>query len=373
MRSEDDIVLAARRFVADAVAPRLAAGESAWFDAALSASAAAHGLFGICVPPQFGGDGASFACKARVCEVLAGADFGLAMAIINSHNTADNLARNARPEVARRYVGEVVAGRMAACTALTEPGAGSDFASITTTARADGEDWVIDGAKAWIINAVRTGVVVLYAQTRPGSGAAGIASFVVDAGRAGFRRDGPMTRALPALGTGAFRLEGYRASSDEMLLPPGQAFKRALTSINGARIYVAAMCCGMVGDALTVAARYGRERSSFGQKLISHQTWRHALADASVELEAARLMVGDAAARLDAGEDVQGAAARAKIFATTMAHRQLGVLLHAMGAAGLSDRHPFLRHLEAAQAAAFTDGSTEMLKERIGREFQEKP
>ena len=369
---EDDLTAAARHFVDEHLAPRLAQGDAPWLDAALSTAAASGGLFGISVPPAFGGAGASFACKARIAEVLAGADFGLAMALINSHNVADNLARNAIPKVARRYVPEILAGRMAACTALTEPGAGSDFAAITTRATVVEGGWRIDGAKAWIINATRAGVIVLYAQTEPGSGAAGIAAFVVDAARAGFIREAALTSALPAMGSGAFRLEGYIASSDELLHPPGLAFKRAMNSINGARIYVAAMCCGMVDDALKVAAAYGRQRHTFGQALHRHQAWRFALADASMDLEAARLLVADAAAKLDAGADVQGAAARAKVFATRMAHTHLGALLHAMGAEGLRDRHPMLRHLAAAQAAAFTDGSTEMLLERIAREIEMK-
>ena len=365
MSVEAELIAGARRLVDAHVAPRLAAGEPAWLDAPLSAAAAAAGIFGISVPTASGGAGAPYSCKARITEILAGADFGLAMALINSHNAADNLARNARPQVAARYVPEILAGRMAGCTALTEPGAGSDFAAITTRATAVTDGWRLDGAKAWIINAMRTGVVVCYAQTEPGSGAAGIACFVVDAARAGFHREGLLTSAMPAMGTGAFRLDGYLATADEMLFEPGKAFKQALNSINGARIYIGAMCCGMVASALAVVADYGRGRNTFGAPLHAHQAWRFALAEASVDLEAARLLVYDAAARLDGGADVQGHAARAKVFATGMAHRHLGALLHAMGAEGLRDRHPFLRHLEAVQAAAFTDGSTEMLKERI--------
>ena len=333
MATDDDVIASAQRFIDQYVTPRLAQGEAPWLDAALSEAAARCGLFGIAVPPAFGGASASFASKARIAEILAGADFGLAMALINSHNIADNLARNSNPEVARRYLPEILAGRMAACTALTEPGAGSDFAAITTRATPVEGGWRIDGAKAWIINATRTGVVVLYAQTEPGSGAAGSAAFVIDAARAGIICEAAITSGLPAMGTGAFRLEGYIAQADEMLHAPGHAFKRAMNSINGARIYVAAMCCGMVDDALKVAAGYGRERRSFGQTLHGHQAWRFALADASVDLEAARLLVADAAAKLDAGADVQGAAARTKVFATRMAHTHLGALLHAMGCA----------------------------------------
>lgn len=372
MHSEHELISNARSFVANEVAPRFAAGEAPRFDAALNVAAAAAGLFGFQVPPAFGGAGASFTIKARIAEILAGVDFGLAMSLINTQNVANHLARSADAAIAQRYVPELVAGRKSACTALTEPGAGSDFAAIKTTATPVDGNWRLDGAKAWIINALHAEVLLVYAQTRPDSGAAGIAAFVVDANRAGFARGAPMTGALPAMGTGSFRLAGYVAAADEMLFAPGQAFKRAMTSINGARIYVAAMCCGMVDAALTIAANYGRKRSTFGQILFDHQGWRWSLADAAVDLEAARLMVADAVGKLDAGADVQGAAARAKVFATRMAQRHLGALLHAMGAEGLRDCHPFLRHIEGAQAAAFTDGSTEMLLERIARELRGK-
>ncbi len=367
MDHENELLARVSRFVQIDIAPRYKDGEPLTLDAGLTAAAAAAGLFGFQVPPAFGGAGASFAVKARIAETLAGADFGLAMSLINTQNVANHLARGADAAVAQRYVPELVAGRKSGCTALTEPGAGSDFAAIQTTATQVGGNWRLDGAKAWIINALHAEVLLVYAQTRPGSGAAGIAAFVVDANRGGFVRGAAMTSALAAMGTGSFRLAGYVATADEMLFPPGQAFKRAMTSINGARIYVAAMCCGMVDAALNIAADYGQKRSSFGQVLFDHQGWRWSLADAAVDLDAARLMVADAAAKLDAGTDVQGAAARAKVFATRMAHRHLGALLHAMGAEGLRDCHPFLRHIEGAQAAAFTDGSTEMLLERIAR------
>ncbi len=372
MHSEHELIASARNFVAAEVAPRFAADEAPRLDASIKLAAASAGLFGFQVPPAFGGAGASFTVKARIAEILAGADFGLAMSLINTQNVANHLARSANPAIAQRYVPDLVAGRKSGCTALTEPGAGSDFAAIQTTATEVGGNWRLDGAKAWIINALHAEVLLVYAQTQPGSGAAGIAAFVVDADRAGFVRGAAMTSALAAMGTGSFRLDAYVATAEEMLFAPGLAFKRAMTSINGARIYVAAMCCGMVDAALTVATDYGRNRSTFGQVLFDHQGWRWSLADAAVDLDAARLMVADAAARLDAGTDVQGAAARAKVFATRMAHRHLGALLHAMGAEGLRDCHPFLRHIEGAQAAAFTDGATEMLLERIARELRGK-
>jgi alkylation response protein AidB-like acyl-CoA dehydrogenase len=330
------------------------------------AAAAELGLLRLQVPTAFGGLDYSFLCKVRVAEVLAAADFGFAMSLLNTQNVAANLARNAHADVAGRYVPDLMAGRRLGCTALTEPGAGSDFAAIETRALREDGGWRIDGAKAWITNASDADVVILYAQTQPGARARGIAAFVVDGRRDGFVRESPYSLGgQHAIGTGGFRLEGYHAADDELLQPAGKAFKAALASINGARTYIAAMCCGMVGDALDVASVFGRRRTTFGQPLAGHQGWRWRLAEAASELAACRLMVAQAAARIDAGDDAQLAAAQAKLLATRMAERQIAALAQAMGAEGLRERYPFARHLIGARVAGFVDGSTEMLLERI--------
>jgi alkylation response protein AidB-like acyl-CoA dehydrogenase len=328
------------------------------------------GLTRLQVPASHGGLDFSFQCKARVAEVLAAGDFGFCMSWINTQNVAALLARKAQPAVAARYVDDLVAGHRLGCTALTEPGAGSDFAAITTTATrlpaTAGGGWRIDGAKAWITNAAEADVVVLYAQTEPGSGGRGIAGFVVDGRRAGFiRQPGYALGGQHTIGTGGFTLEGYVASDDELLHPPGQAFKAALGSINGARTYIAAMCCGMVGEALRVAQAHGAQRHSFGVPLQAHQGWRWRLAEAASELAACRAMVAQAAEAIDAGADAQLPAAQAKLLSTRMADRQLPALAQAMGAEGLREHHPFARHLMGARVANFVDGSTEMLLERI--------
>jgi alkylation response protein AidB-like acyl-CoA dehydrogenase len=329
--------------------------------------AVALGLTRLQLPASHGGLDFSFHCKARVAEELAAGDFGFCMSWVNTQNVAALLARKAHPAVADRYVNDLVAGRRLGCTALTEPGAGSDFAAITTTAtRQDGGGWRIDGAKAWITNAAEADVVVLYAQTEPGSGGRGIAGFVVDGRRAGFIREpGYALGGQHTIGTGGFTLDGYLASDDELLHPPGQAFKAALGSINGARTYIAAMCCGMVGEALRVAQAHGRQRHSFGVPLQQHQGWRWRLAEAASELAACRGLVAQAAAAIDAGADAQLLAAQAKLLATRMADRQIAALAQAMGAEGLREHHPFARHAAGARVANFVDGSTEMLLERI--------
>ena len=200
----------------------------------------------------------SFACKTQVAEILAAADFGVAMSLINTHNVAEQMARLGQSSLVQRFVPDLIAGRISACTALTEASVGSDFSAIQTRALAVSGGWRLDGSKTWITNAVHADVIVVYAQTQPGSGAAGIAAFVVDAHRPGFHRD-PQTPMgpLPSMGAGDFRLDGYLCKGDELLSPAGEAFKDILRAINGARTYVAAMCCGMVGECLRVASAFG--------------------------------------------------------------------------------------------------------------------
>lgn len=367
--AENRVVEATRAFVASHVTPHVQAWDRGQADSrAILPAAGAAGLLGLEVPVEHGGLGLSFGCKRQVAEILAGADFGLAMSVVNTHNVANHLARMAAPDVARRLVPALLSGHRTGCTALTEPGAGSDFSAITTLARRSGDEWQLDGRKAWIVNGTHAEVVVVYAQTEPGSGARGIAAFVVDGSRSGFVREaGAESTAARGIDAGGFMLQGYRAKADEMLHPPGEAFKAALVSINGARTYVAAMCCGMVQESLRVASAYGVLRHTFGKPLHEHQGWRWSLAEAAIELAAARLMVDAAANLIDDGSDAQTEAAQAKVFATRMAGRHIAALMHAMGAEGLREQHPLLRHLAAVQVATLTDGSTEMLLDRVAK------
>ena len=367
MDAVEDLLQRTAEFARDVVRPGAPRWETERRIAREAISAAGVlGLTGLEVPVDFGGLGLGYRVKARVAEILGAADFGFTMSLLNTQNVAAKLAREAPAELARCHVPELLSGRRLGCTALTEPGAGSDFGAIVTTATHTTQGWRLDGVKAWITNAAEAELIVLYAQTEPGSGARGIGCFLVDASQPGFVREPACAlTGQHAIGAGGFRLEGYVARDEHMLQPPGQAFKSAMRSINGARVYIAAMCNGMVGEALDVASDYGRRRHSFGQPLAAHQGWRWRLAEAATELEASRLMVAQASAQIESGADAQLKAAQAKLFATRMAERQLPALAQAMGAEGLREQHPFGRHLAGARVACFVDGSSEMLLERI--------
>jgi alkylation response protein AidB-like acyl-CoA dehydrogenase len=347
-------------------APAWAMGDAP--DAAIFAKAAAIGLFGLETPENLGGSGWGFGPKAQAAETLAGADFGFAMSVINTQNVAVRLALSAPAQVRDRYLPGILAGRITACTALTEPGTGSDFAAVVTRARRSTDGWVLDGEKAWIINGRHAGLAMVFAQCAEGGGAGGIGGFLVDLSAPGVKRH-PIDSGFSqtSIGTGGFVLDGVALPDDHLLLPHGGAFKAIMAEINGARAYVAAMCCGMLAAALVDATAYGAQRRTFGKPLAAHQAWRLKLAQAQTDLAAARALTAQAGRAIDAGGDAQLLAAQAKIHAISTCQRHVPILLHAVGAEGLRPAHCFTRHLAAVQMAALTDGSTDMLLERVAR------
>ena len=364
---EMELVEKARLFAEAHVAPNSAAWErERRIGMEALKEAAKLGLASIQVPVASGGLGQSFACKVEVLMALAREDFGFAMSLVNTHNVAHKLSETAPARVAAKYVGPLINAVLLGCTALTEPSAGSDVGAVATTARRIGGEWELCGEKTWITNGSLADVVIVYAQTEPGAGTKGIAAFLVDARRPGFERLPPMDMAgQHSIGAGGFKLKGYLAGDDELLSPPGRAFKEVMEDINGARTYVAAMCCAMVEKAVEICSGYGRVRGTFGKPLTCRQGWRWNIAMAETDLAAARLLVERATDLIVEGGESRLLSAQAKIFATMMAERQLPRLIQAMGAEGLREKYPLMRHLTGARVAGYVDGSTEMLLERV--------
>lgn len=371
----DGAIEEADQFAQRHLAPNAAQWGQGLFDRRdLFEPAGAAGLLSFQVPHEFGGLGLSFGDKVKVLHKLARIDFSAAMALVNSHNVAAQLVKASPHELAPLYVSHLMRGTFVACTGLTEPGAGSDLGQIQTMAIRQGDGWLLNGSKTWIINAAHADGVVVYAQTQVGSGVKGISAFFVLADSAGFERLAVNTNsALSSMGIGGFRLTNVYCDSSHLLYEPGKAFVDIMGAINRARTYVAAMCCAMVTQALADVSLYGHQRTAFGQSLDQYQGWRWQVAQAATALQAAELLVRAACDLIDNGGEVQTAAAQAKLYATSMAQTQLGTLLHAMGAEGFLDRYAFLRHLTAAHAASLADGSTAMLLERVAQDVRFKP
>jgi alkylation response protein AidB-like acyl-CoA dehydrogenase len=369
LTAEERALLAAtERFRREVVAPNAGAWEhERRVPREVIREAARVGLTGIEVPRQYGGQGAGFIAKTLIAEELARSCMGIAFSLINTQNVAARIARVGRAAQIERYVRPLVAGEMSGGTALTEPHAGSDFPAITTMARKVAGGWELDGEKAWLTNAATAEAIALYAKTDTAPGTVGIAAFLVDAQAPGFDRlPAYRLNGGHAIGAGGIRLHALRVGDDALLYPPGDAFRQALIGINGARTYVAAMCCGMVAESLRLALDYATRRHAFGRRLLDHQGLRWSLVEVATDLEAARLLTYRAAEIIERGENAVLAAAYAKKFAVEMAQRRLGQCLQAMGAEGLREDYPIGRHIACARIAGFVDGSTEMQNERIG-------
>lgn len=372
--SERAMIAEVHRFVDTEIRPKVAQwNRDRHMPSAIYQRAAVIGLTGLEVPKARGGGGFSFATKAAIAEIMAEADFGVAMAIINTQNLAKKLADHTDTEMVAPYLKELLAGTRIGCTALTEPGAGSDFGAITTRAHRGSKGWILNGEKAWITNAAVADSFAVYAQTKEIGDISGVAAFLVDGRREGFERGPPSDLIdLHTICSGSFRLVDYIARDDEMFAPPGQAFKSIMRSINGARIYVAAMCCGMLRSSIAVVDAYGRSRKTFGKPLHDHQGWRWYSAEAVSELAAIKALVDTAADQVDAGNDTQLIAAQTKIAATRAAERHIPRLAHLMGAEGLNFDNVLARHMTGVRLAGLVDGSTEMLLERVAKLASQK-
>jgi alkylation response protein AidB-like acyl-CoA dehydrogenase len=371
MAGEDEAPFLAqvRDFARDTVtvrAPLWARGQA--IESEVVARAAEIGLTGIEVPTRLGGRCLSFRTKVEACAIVAAADFGFAMSLVNTHNVAKRIATTMPETVARQFLPDLLSGTAMACTALTEEGAGSDVAALSCTARAVDDGWLLDGEKTWIVNGRHASLAIVYAQCGEPGQSAGIGAFLVDLTDASCHRFPIETEiSQTSIGTGGFRLAGCFVPTERVVLPPGTAFKAILSEINGARIYVAAMCCAMVSSALRVVQAYGETRQTFGKTLTQHPAWREGIAQSATALAASWSLVEAALLATEQERDVRHLAAAAKVNAVDLAQTVLPRLLHAMGAEGLRDSYPFTRHLGAAQLAALADGSTAMLLERLGR------
>jgi alkylation response protein AidB-like acyl-CoA dehydrogenase len=329
-------------------------------------AAAAEGLLGFQTSRAWGGSEIGFHEKLRLLEALSRHSYDFAFSLTNTAGCAARIAQEMPRAVAERYVPAMLKGERFGGSALSEPGAGSDFAGIKTHAVKDGADWVLNGEKGWITNAAFGDVFITYAQTDPAQGWRGIGSFLVDGRREGFVRSPAEALAGGGvIGAGGFTLKNYRVRGEEVVSAPGQAFRRAMAGVNQARTYVAAMCCAMVDVCLETAIAYGKERQAFGGPLAAKQGWRWMAADIATDVEAGRLLVAKAADLIARAEDAALASAHAKKFATRMAIGRISDACQLMGAAGLREDYPFLRHLASARVANYTDGSTEMQNERI--------
>jgi acrylyl-CoA reductase (NADPH) len=302
-----------------------------------------------------------------MAEEFSKHDLAFTFALMQHHNAMVRIAESAPHETARELVPRMLAGELIGCTAMTEPTAGSDFSAIATRARRVRSGWLLTGDKGWIANASIANVCLTYAQTDPALRNDGIACFIVRSDAPGFTRQPAYElQAAHAIGVGGFTLTNCFVPEAMLLYPPSEAFKAAMQSVNRARVHVAAMNAGLLDASLLAAVRYGAKRRAFDASLLDFQGLRWSLVDVATDLAALRLLAYRGARLIDSHEDAQEAAAMAKKFGNDRAHPGIAACIQAMGANGLRADYPLARHLAAAKLLAYTDGTVEMMNERIG-------
>jgi acyl-CoA dehydrogenase len=305
----------ARRWAAAEIQPRADAWEEAGiFPRELHRSAAAAGLLGIAYPEALGGCGgdATHLCVVQEEMVLAGTSPGT-VAGLGSHGIAlPPILALGTEEQKRRLVPPVLRGEWIAALAVTEPGGGSDVASLTTRAVRDGEAWVVDGSKAFITSGTRADLVVVAARTG-GPGHGGISLLVVERGTPGFSSSAPLRKTgWWASDTAILTFQACRVPAENLLGAEGQGFAALMANFAGERLLLAAQCVAIAELAYRESVAFARERQAFGKPLTGFQVLRHKLADMATRLAAVRALTGELAVRFARGEAVPGLAAMAK-------------------------------------------------------------
>jgi acyl-CoA dehydrogenase len=260
----------------------------------------------------------------------------------------------------QRWLGPIGAGRVMTAFAMTEPEAGSDVSAIATTARRDGSDYVLDGAKTLISNAGIADVYAVFASTDRAKGSKGISCFLVPADASGLRFTRPQVMSAPhPLGELAF--EGCRVSADALLGAEGMGYGIGLAALDRLRPTVAAAACGIAARALSESLAHVKRRRQFGKPLAEFQLVQQKLARTATDLTAARLLTYRAAYEKDGGQErITSEAAMAKSFATEMAQRAVDDAVQLIGGRGVLAEHPVDRLYRAVRALRIYEGTTEI-------------
>ena len=326
------------------------------------------GLMAIEIPEEHGGTGADFFASVLVVEEISRVDPSVAV-IVDVQNTlvinallrwgtADQKARHF-PRLASDTVGSY---------ALSEAGSGSDAFGLRCRARPDGADWVLDGRKMWITNAAEAGLFIVFATVDPDAGYRGITAFLVERDAPGFsvgKKEDKL--GIRASSTCELILDGVRVGGDEVLGDIGHGYKVAIETLNEGRIGIGAQMLGLARGAFDHTVRYVQERQQFGRTISSFQAVQFELAEIATEIEAARLLVYNAARMKKAGESFVVKAAMAKLFASEMAQRVASRCIDLHGGYGFTTEYPVEKLYRDAKIGTIYEGTSNMQKQTIAK------
>jgi alkylation response protein AidB-like acyl-CoA dehydrogenase len=330
------------------------------------------GLLGVCVPEELGGAGATFTAYVAVIEELSRADasVGVTVAVHTSAATLP-LVRHGTAAQRAELVPPMARGEVIGAFALTEPATGSDAAALRARAEPDGSGgYRLHGRKQWITNGGFAGRLLLFARSEPDPGARGITAFVLDAPMPGLVIEGEADKlGLHASSTVDLALDGAAVGADRRLGARGEGFRIAMATLDGGRITIAAQAVGIAQASLDLAVSHARERETFGRPIGQHGQIAARLADASTEVDAARLLTYRAAALKDAGRPHTAEGAQAKLFASGVARRTADAAIQVLGGYGYTRDFPAERYYRDAKVTEIYEGTSEIQRLVIAREL----
>ena len=320
------------------------------------------GLMGMMIPPQYGGEGAD-----TISYVLALSEIAYSCAstavIMSVHNSivCQSILRYGTEEQKMKYLKLLCKAEMIGAFALTEPHAGSDPVSQTTTAVRDGDYYVLNGSKRFITTGKNAGLVIVTAKTDESARHKGISAFLIKKDTPGYgigRIEDKL--GLRASDTCDLNFDNCRVTVEDRLGKEGEGFKIAMTALDGGRIGIAAQSVGVAQAALDAAVKYTKKREQFGQKISRFQGIRWMVSDMATEIEAARQLMLSAAALKDKGEKYTAQASMAKLFASEMVNRITGKALQLHGGYGYVSDYPVERFYRDARVFTIYEGTSEI-------------
>jgi alkylation response protein AidB-like acyl-CoA dehydrogenase len=360
-----------RRFAEQEIAPRARhVDETGEFPAATLRKMAELGLMGLPFPEEYGGAGADSISTAIAIEEIAracgstaliySAHLGLGCAPIAMFGTEEQKRRFLRPAAEGRHLGAF---------ALTEPHAGSDAGATRTTARLENGEWVINGAKMWITSASVAGHLIVTAVTDPGERHS-ISAIIVPAGTPGLSFGKPEAKmGLRGSITNAVTFEDVRVPEENLLGRRGRGLQQFLAVLDGGRIGIGAMAIGLAQAAFEIASAYARERTAFGKLIGAYESVSNMIADMAVGLEAARLLVYQAAWLKDQGCQYSREAAIAKLYASEVGEKICRDAIQVLGGYGYSSEYPLERIYRDQRLLTIGEGTSEILRVVIARQI----
>jgi short/branched chain acyl-CoA dehydrogenase len=375
--SEEEAMFQAtvRRFAAERLAPHVRAmDEAGIFRKELLIELFQLGLMAVDVPEEYGGQGGSFFQSILAIEELAKVDPS-ASVIVDVQNTLFNnaLLRWGNEDQRRRWLPRA-AGNAVASYALSEAGSGSDAFALTTRAVESGDAYRLTGRKLWITNAAEASLFLLFATVNPEAGYKGITAFLIERDFPGFsvgKKEDKL--GIRASSTCELILDDCRVPKTNIIGEVGQGYKIAIETLNQGRIGIGAQMTGLAAGALGHAIDYARQRKQFGKPIAEFQGVQFELAEMAVEVEAARLMVYNAARLKDAGRPYLLEAAMCKYYASQIAERVASRAVEVLGGVGFTKDYPVEKLYRDAKIGRIYEGTSNMQRLTIAKQLLGKP